>query len=91
MACILPATTREQFCKDYPWPLERKGEAFIPKIWMPLLAAGAEVAGAAPDAIIARRYTKIVGVAALLVEAQDMVDDSINVSLVLGHGLTLEI
>lgn len=78
MACILPATTREQFCRDYLWPLERKGEAFIPRIWIPLPAVEAEVVEAAQDAMIARRYTEMAGVAAPLVEAQDMADDSID-------------
>lgn len=90
MACILPATIRERFCRDYPWPLERKGEAFIPRIWIPPPAVGAEVVEAAQDAMIARRYTEAVDVAAPLVEALDMAADSTDCSLVLGNGLTLK-
>lgn len=63
---------------------------FIPRIWIPLPAVGAEVVEVAQDAMIARRYTEIVGVAAPLVEARDMADDSIDCSLVLRNCLTLK-
>lgn len=90
MACILPATTKEQFCRDCPWPLERKGEAFITRIWIPLPAVGAEVGEAAQGTIVARRYTETVGVAALLVEVHDMAAGSIDCPLVLANSLTLK-
>ena len=84
MACILPATIREQFYRDCPSPLERKGEASITRIWIRLSAVGAEVVEAAPDTMTVRRYTEVVGAAALAPEARDLADNSIERSLILG-------